>query len=282
MDKEKKTLGVVGLGLIGGSFVKAYEQSDEWQIYGYDVDDKINQFALLAEDIDGVLTDDRIGECDLILICVYPEAAVRWLAEHAEQIADDALVIDCCGVKKSVCAPCFEIAKDYKFTYVGGHPMAGRHYSGYKYATEKLYRGAPMVIVPGTYDDIELFDRVKRMLQPAGFGSISVTTAEDHDRMIAFTSQLPHVLACSYVMSPSCPNHKGFSAGSYRDVSRVANINSKLWSELFLENREPLIEELDILLQNIGKIVDAVKQNDRDKLANLLEEGHKVKQLLGE
>ena len=100
--------------------------------------------------------------------------------------------------------------------------------------------------------------------------------------MIAFTSQLPHVLACSYVMSPSCPNHKGFSAGSYRDVSRVANINSKLWSELFLENREPLIEELDILLQNIGKIVDAVKQNDRDKLANLLEEGHKVKQLLGE
>ena len=282
MDKEKKTLGVVGLGLIGGSFVKAYEQSDEWQIYGYDVDDKINQFALLAEDIDGVLTDERIGECDLILLCVYPEAAVRWLAEHAEQIADDALVIDCCGVKESVCAPCFEIAKDYKFTYVGGHPMAGRHYSGYKYATEKLYRGSPMVIVPGTYDDIELFDRVKRMLQPAGFGSISVTTAEDHDRMIAFTSQLPHVLACSYVMSPSCPNHKGFSAGSYRDVSRVANINSKLWSELFLENREPLIEELDILLQNIGKIVDAVKQNDRDKLANLLEEGHKVKQLLGE
>ncbi|MBQ6370983.1 MAG: prephenate dehydrogenase/arogenate dehydrogenase family protein [Firmicutes bacterium] len=280
MDKEKKTLGVVGLGLIGGSFVKAYEQSDEWQIYGYDVDDKINQFALLAEDIDGVLTDERIGECDLILLCVYPEAAVRWLAEHAEQIADDALVIDCCGVKESVCAPCFEIAKDYKFTYVGGHPMAGRHYSGYKYATEKLYRGSPMVIVPGTYDDIELFDRVKRMLQPAGFGSISVTTAEDHDRMIAFTSQLAHVVSNAYVKSPTAEGHDGFSAGSYRDLTRVAWLNEKMWAELFLDNRENLMRELDHLIDRLQEYRDALADQDEASMEALLADGARRKKEL--
>ena len=167
------------------------------------------------------------------------------------------------------------------FDFVGSHPMAGKEKNGFEVSEAELYEGASFIITPCGAEQ-KYVDTLSELALSIGFGQIKLSTPEEHDRMIAFTSQLPHVLACSYVMSPSCPNHKGFSAGSYRDVSRVANINSKLWSELFLENREPLIEELDILLQNIGKIVDAVKQNDRDKLANLLEEGHKVKQLLGE
>ena len=274
---EKKTLGVVGLGLIGGSFVKSYELAEDWQVFGFDADEKINQFAMLAEDIDGVLDQDTISLCDLILLCVYPEAAITWLSEHAHLIRKDAVVIDCCGVKEKVCGPCFAIAREHGFTYVGGHPMAGRHFSGYKYATEKLYRGAPMVIVPEVYDDIELLARVKGLLEPAGFGSISVTTAEDHDRTIAFTSQLAHVVSNAYVKSPTAEGHEGFSAGSYKDLTRVAWLNEKMWTELFMDNRKNLSGELDHLIDRLAEYRDALEAEDYERMEALLAEGVKRK-----
>lgn len=277
---DVKTLGVVGLGLIGGSFVKSYEQSDEWRILGYDTDDKVNQFALLAEDLDGVLSAENVGECDLILLCVYPQAAIDWLSEHAPLISPDAVVIDCCGVKESVCGPCFEIASSYDFIYAGGHPMAGRHYSGYKYATEKLYRGAPMVIVPEVFDDIELLARIKDLLKPAGFGSISVTTAADHDRMIAFTSQLAHIVSNAYVKSPTAEGHDGFSAGSYKDLTRVAWLNEKMWAELFLDNRDNLLFELDHIIDRLAEYRDALQRQDGPGLEQLLADGARRKKEL--
>ena len=269
----EKTLGVVGLGLIGGSFVKSYEQSDEWRILGYDIDDKINQFAMLADDIDDALTKDNIGECDLLLLCVYPAAAIQYLTEMGPYISKDTLVMDCCGVKGCVCEDCFRIASEYGFTYVGGHPMAGRHYSGYKYATEKLFRGAPMVIVPEVYDDITLFDRVKKLLEPAKFGSISVTTAEEHDRLIAFTSQLAHVVSNAYVKSPAAGRHKGFSAGSYKDLTRVAWLNETMWTELFMDNRENLMSELDSLIGNLEEYRQALEDKDYQTMEQLLKDG---------
>ena len=209
-----KTLGVVGLGLIGGSFVKAYRETKDWRVLGTDKNDKITQLAIMAEDIEAELTHRNLHECDLLLIAVYPEAAIEYLEKNGEYINSDAMVIDCCGVKRAVCDKCFKIADRYGFTYVGGHPMAGRHFSGYKYSTEELYRGAPMVIVPGRFDDIELLNRVKELLAPAEFGSISVTTAEKHDRLIAFTSQMAHIVSNAYIKSPNAGYHKGFSAGS--------------------------------------------------------------------
>ena len=280
MDAENsatKVLGVVGLGLIGGSFVKAYAQSGDWRIYGIDRDERINQFAMLAEDIDGILTEERIPECDLILLAVYPEAAVEWLREHADIISDDAVVIDCCGVKEYVCEKCFAIARDHAFTYAGGHPMAGRHYSGYTYATEKLYRGAPMVIVPEVYDDIRPLARIKELLEPAQFGSISVTTAREHDRMIAFTSQLAHVVSNAYVKSPTARGHQGFSAGSYRDLTRVAWLNPQMWSELFMDNRENLMDELDHIIGCLQEYRDALENEDREELEQLLADGARRK-----
>lgn len=268
-----KTLGIVGLGLIGSSFAKAYEQSDEWKTYGFDIEDKVNQFAMLAEDISGVLTEENAGECDLILLCVYPQAAIDWLRRMAPYISEDAVVIDCCGVKGTVCPACFEIADGYGFTYVGGHPMAGRHYSGYKYGTEKLFRGAPMVIVPGKYDDITLYDKVKKLLAPAGFGHISVTNAEEHDRLIAFTSQLAHVVSNAYVKSPTAVGHEGFSAGSYKDLTRVAWLNESMWTELFMENRTNLIGELDHLIDRLTEYRQALADEDSPRLEHLLAEG---------
>lgn len=272
-----KTLGIVGLGLIGSSFAKAYEQSDDWRIFGYDIDDKINQFAILAEDISAVLNKENAGDCDLILLAVYPEAAIDWLREHAPYISRDAMVIDCCGVKGCVCPECFQIAEEYGFTYVGGHPMAGRHYSGYKYGTEKLYRGAPMVIVPSRYDDIELYTRVSELLKPAGFGSISVTTAEEHDRLIAFTSQLAHVVSNAYVKSPTAERHKGFSAGSYKDLTRVAWLNEKMWTELFMDNRENLMFELDNIIDRLTEYRKALDEEDYETMEELLADGRRRK-----
>lgn len=272
-----KTLGVVGLGLIGGSFVKAYERDENWRVYGVDIRDKVNQFALLADDIDDVLDEENIGQCDLILLAVYPGAAIQWLKENAHLIRDDALVIDCCGVKREVCTACFDIAREYDFTYAGGHPMAGRQYSGYKYATGELYQGAPMVIVPEKYDDIRLFARIKEMLKPAGFGSVSVTTADEHDRLIAFTSQLAHVVSNAYVKSPTAENHSGFSAGSYRDLTRVAWLNEEMWTELFMDNRDNLTEELDHLIASLQEYRDALEEQDYEKMRKLLADGRRRK-----
>ena len=272
-----KTLGVVGLGLIGGSLVKSYERSEDWKIYGYDRDSRITQLALLAEDIEEELTADNIGDVDLLLLAVYPQAAVEYLQEMAKYISKDTLVIDCCGVKRSVCEPCFKIAKEYGFTYVGGHPMAGRHSSGYKFSREDLFDGQPMVIVPERYDDIDEFSRIKEMLSPAGFGSISITTAEKHDQVIAFTSQLAHVVSNAYMKSPRAKRHKGFSAGSYRDLTRVARLNEVMWSELFLDNGDNLAEELDHLIESLQEYRDCIRNGDRERLEEILAEGSRIK-----
>ncbi|MGN0701904.1 MAG: prephenate dehydrogenase [Lentihominibacter sp.] len=268
-----KTLGVAGLGLIGGSFVKAYNEREEWRVLGYDKDSRINQLAILAEDLEGELTEENIGECDLVLLCVYPEAAIEYLRRMAPYISRETVILDCCGVKESVCGPCFEIAREHGLTYLGGHPMAGRHFSGYKYATEKLFRGAPMVIVPETFDNIELLTKVKELLAPAGFGSVSVTTAEEHDRLIAFTSQLAHVVSNAYMKSPTASSHKGFSAGSYKDLTRVAWLNEDMWSELFMDNRQNLTFELDHIIDSLCEYRDALKKGDVDTLRELLKEG---------
>ena len=174
-----------------------------------------------------------------------------------------------------------ELSEKFGFVFAGSHPMAGKETNGFDVSDADLYKNASYIIVPCKADN-SVVNMLSDFAKSIGFGTVKITTPEEHDRMIAFTSQLPHVLACSYVLSPCCPNHKGFSAGSYRDVSRVANINSTLWSELFLENKDPLISELDILIDNIIKIKDAISAEDADALKALLEKGREVKQALGE
>ena len=219
------TVGIVGLGLIGGSFAKAYHAAGE-RVLAQDIDRDVLSFAVISNAVDEELTDETMAECDLILLAVCPAAAVEWLQKNAPKIASHTIVIDCCGTKRTVCAACFPIAARYGITYLGGHPMAGTQFSGFKYAKADLYHGAPMVLVPPRFDDIELLGRVKDLLTPAGFGSYSVTTAEQHDEMIAFTSQLAHVASNAYIKSPTAKKHKGFSAGSYKDMTRSTATSS--------------------------------------------------------
>ena len=270
-------VGIVGLGLIGGSFAKAYHAAG-WEVLAADIDRSMLEFAMLQGAVNGELTEDALADCDLILIAVYPRAAVEYLQKHGEKIGKKPVVIDCCGTKRVVCAACFPLAKQYGFTYLGGHPMAGTHNSGFKFAAATMYHGAPMVLVPADFNDIELLSRVKELLAPAGFGRFSVTTAEKHDEMIAFTSQMAHVVSNAYIKSPTASLHKGFSAGSYKDLTRVAWLNPQMWAELFLENRDYLLRELHTLIDSLEQYAQAMEQNDMDTLVQLLDEGRRRKE----
>lgn len=271
------TVGILGLGLIGGSLARAYSLEGH-RVLCFDRDEQMLSFAMLAGAVESPLTSDNISECDLILLAIYPEGSAAWLEQNAHHIAKGTLVIDCCGVKTQICRRCFPIANYYGFTFIGGHPMAGTQFSGFKYSRANLFEGAPMVLVPDRYDDPELLDRAKKALAPCHFGSFSVTTAEDHDRMIAFTSQMPHIVSNAFIKSPTALEHRGFSAGSYKDLTRVAWLNASMWSELFLDNREHLLSELDVLINNLSKYRDAISQADEQMLVALLEEGKRRKE----
>ena len=270
-------VGIAGLGLIGGSLAKAYAKSGA-EVYGYDGNRVVQDFAKLEGALCGDLDEGTIGQCEILLIALYPNVAIDYLLKMAPLIPKTALVLDCCGVKREICKVGFALAEEYGFTFVGGHPMAGTQYSGFANSKADLFEGAPMVIVPPRRDDILLLDRVKKMITPAGFGSVSVTTAEHHDEMIAYTSQMCHIISNAYVKSPRAQMHKGYSAGSYRDLTRVAWLNEQMWSELFIENGDYLLEELGRMIGYLTEYREAIEEKNEDRLRTLLAEGRICKE----
>ncbi len=270
-------VGILGLGLIGGSLARAYALEGH-TVYAAEKDEAMLSFAILAGAVDAPLDENTIPLCDLILLAIYPGGSAGWLEDNARLVAPSALVLDCCGVKEEVCRRCFPLAERYGFTFVGGHPMAGSQFSGFKYSRANLFRGQPMVLVPPVYDDMALLQRVKDALAPCGFGRFSVTTAENHARMIAFTSQMPHILSNAFIKSPTAREHKGFSAGSYKDLTRVAWLNAPMWAELFLENRDHVLFELDTYLASLTAYRDALAAGDQETLIALLEAGKRAKE----
>ena len=274
------TVGIVGLGLIGGSLAKAYKRKGDITVLGCARTTTTMEFARLAGDIDDILTPDRLGECDLLLLSAFPEACMDYLRENAAKFSKTGIVMDCCGTKKRICELGFSLAKEHGFTFVGGHPMAGSHNSGYKYSRATLYDRAPMVIVPPMFDDMAFLQRIKDLLAPVGFGRISVTTAEAHDEMIAFTSQMCHIVSNAYIKSPTAGQHKGFSAGSYKDLTRVAWLNPDMWSELCLENQTNILNELDLFIANLQEYRTAIANNDFPALRELFNDGKIRKELI--
>lgn len=270
-------VGILGLGLIGGSMARAYAVAGH-TVYAADLDESTLSFAMLSGAVHGRLDEETIPACELLLLAIYPGGSAKWLEDNGRLVDSGALVLDLCGIKQEVCKRCFPVARKYGFTFVGGHPMAGSHFSGFKYSRADLYKGAPMVLVPPRFDDIDLLQRVKDAMAPCGFGMFSVTTAEEHDRMIAFTSQMPHVLSNAFIKSPTARQHKDFSAGSYKDLTRVAWLNAPMWSELFLENRDNLLFELNTYLDSLTAYRDALEARDRERLTALLEAGKKAKE----
>lgn len=271
------TVGILGLGLIGGSFARAYAKAGH-TVYVCEKDAEMLSFAQLAEVVTDSLDTETIPKCDLILLAIFPGGSAAWLEENAHLVSPRALVMDCCGTKEEICRRCFPLAQKYGFTFIGGHPMAGSHFSGFKYSRSNLFQGAPMVLVPPRYDDMELLQRAKDALAPCNFGSFSVTTAQEHDRLIAFTSQMPHIVSNAYIKSPTAARHSGFSAGSYKDLTRVAWLNPQMWAELCMANRENVLFELDCYLKSLQAYRDALSRQDLDTLTALLDEGRRRKE----
>ena len=271
------TVGILGLGLIGGSLARAYKKA-EHTVYVCDKDESMLDFAQLAGVVDAPLSQSNISKCDLILLAIYADASATWLEKNARYIGSETLVIDCCGIKAEICKRCFPVAEKYGFTFIGGHPMAGSHNSGFKYSRSNLFQGAPMVLVPPRCDDPIPLERAKNLLSPCGFKSFSVTTAEAHDKMIAFTSQMPHILSNAYIKSPTAESHSGFSAGSYKDLTRVAWLNPQMWAELFLSNKENVLNELDFYIESLNAYRQAIQEDDSEQLIALLDEGRRRKE----
>ncbi len=272
-------IAVIGLGLIGGSIAKAIKEQTDHTVLGADIVQSVLLRAKLTEAIDEELTEANLPECETVIIALYPEAAVRWLRENAKRIAKHALVVDCCGVKKYVCDRVKDLAEEHGFVFIGGHPMAGRERSGFDFSTSEMFKKASMILTPYADTDIREIERAKKLFLSIGFGRITIRTPEEHDRIIAYTSQLAHVLSNAYIKSPTAPYHSGLSAGSFRDMTRVATLNPKMWVELFFENRDNLITEIDTLADRLTEYSRALKENDADALRRLLEDGVMMKAL---
>jgi prephenate dehydrogenase len=270
-------VGIVGLGLIGGSFAKAYKAAGH-KVYAYDTDTGIFDFAALCGAVDAPLDGDALRGCELVVVALYPRAAIEYINENAPYIMPETMVIDTCGTKQNVCAAGFEAAARHGFTFVGGHPMAGIEQSGFKHSKADMFKGASMIVVPPVYDDIMFFEKIKELLAPAEFGRLTVTTAEKHDAMIAFTSQMAHLVSNAFIKSPTVFKHNGYSAGSYKDLTRVAWLNETMWTELFMENCEHLLRELDFFVASLGEYREALQTADSDKMKALLYDGKRLKE----
>ena len=271
-------IGVVGLGLIGGSFAKALHTGGT-EVYAWNRTHSTLELAMI-ETVDGELNTDTIPTCELIILASYPTASIAWLEANQDLISAGAIVIDAVGVKRIVCERCFAIASTHDWTFVGCHPMAGTQFSGYAHSRANMFKGAPLVVVPPAMDDFDrvaVLERLQQLLEPCGFGSFTLSTADHHDAVIAFTSQLAHVVSNAYVKSPSARVHKGFSAGSYKDLTRVARLNPDMWCELFLDDADFLSAEIGTLIDNLQQYKAAIDTKDAARLRELLAEGDRIK-----
>ncbi len=270
---------IAGLGLIGGSFAKAFKCHTDHTVFGFDINPSTSQFALSRGAIDVIANENDLAKCDFVVVCLYPKATIDFINRNASLFKKDCVITDACGVKSVIYNGIEKTVKDHSLRFVGAHPMAGREHSGFDYSEEELYEGASLIVTPEGADD----QAVKLVCDTAlklGFGKCKITDKATHDIMIAYTSQLPHVLACSYINDPLATSHFGFSAGSFKDVSRVAKINAEMWSELFLDNKSALSKEIEALICNLSIFKDLIDKNDRQSLKEALEKSRKIKEQL--
>ena len=275
------TVGIVGLGLIGGSMAKSIKAKTAHKVLGFDIDHETMTMASMSGSIDQPLTDGNLTECDLLLAALPPSALLKWVKDTAPKISSQTTLIDLCGVKRAICSVIAPLAEDYGFSYIGGHPMAGKEVSGFVNADEKIFNGASMILTPDKNSDIVMLDNLKSFFLSLGFGTITFSTPEEHDRIIAYTSQLAHISSSAYVKSPTAQTHMGFSAGSFNDMTRVARLDENMWTELFSANSDNLISELIVFIGHLNEYLNALMSDDEDKLRELLKSGRQLKATAG-
>lgn len=268
-----KRVAVVGLGLIGASFAMALKGRGGYLVFGLDSDAATLKKALADGAIDRAVGPEELSEAEITLVCLHPRAAVGFMLENIRHFAKNSVVADVCGVKGAIEREVAGPLRRAGIRYVGTHPMAGREFSGYDYASADLFSGASFILCEGEHTDRSALGELERLAVDAGFSTLARATAEGHDRRIAYTSQLAHVVSNAYVKSPSIAEERGFSAGSFRDLTRVAKLNASMWSELFLYNAEALTAELDLLIGHLSEYRAALAGGREEELARLLREG---------
>lgn len=276
-EEKQKTIAVVGLGLMGGSMAKAIKTRTDYKVLGLDINEETMQLAFLSGAIDEKLTKDNIKDVDLLMIAIMPHALIDWILEHAPYFNKKMILVDLCGVKRIVYDAVSPVARKYGFLYVGGHPMAGKEVAGFTNARADLYEGASMLLCPDDTCDIIHLDWLKQFYLSLGFRQVVFTNPEEHDSIISFTSQLAHAVSSAYIKSPTSRKRMGFTAGSYKDMTRVARLNPNMWTELFMADADHLTRELDVIIKALQEYRDAIASGDEEELHRLLAEGNELK-----
>ena len=273
-------IGIIGLGLIGGSLAMSIRKHTEHTVFGYDIDPEVMLRAKAVEAIHDELTDELLPGCDIVLVSLFPQLCADWIIGHADAFGPKALVIDCAGVKRHVCRQVEPVAAEHAWSYIGGHPMAGREFSGFANARANLFENASMILCPSAEVPIEAREAAKAFFLESGFKLVRFCTPEAHDQMIAYTSQLAHIVSGAYIKNPLSKDHRGFSAGSFLDMTRVARMNEVMWTELFLENNDLLLPAVDDLILRLNEYRQALASGDPEQLLPVLREGRIAKEAL--
>ncbi|MBE6680119.1 MAG: prephenate dehydrogenase [Ruminococcaceae bacterium] len=268
---------ITGLGLIGGSLAKAISIRTNHTVFGADKNEDTIKKAIECGAIHKSGTADDLAIADIVIVALYPAATVRFIKENLAVFKKDAIIVDTCGVKNEVFDGLRDLLKDKCVNFIGGHPMAGIERSGFDYSFESLFDGASMILCPEICKDDTAVQTLSGFFTSLGFGKITISTADHHDKVIAFTSQLAHVVSSAYVHGKYATEHKGFSAGSFKDMTRVARLNADMWTELFFENRENLSVACGELIENLEKFKTALDTLNREKMHALLTNGNERK-----
>lgn len=272
-----KNIGFIGLGLIGGSLAKATRGNTSYTIYGADNNKSVIEEAQREHIIDYELRDDNAGELDFLVVTLYPSDVAQVIMKISGFLKPGCIVVDSTGVKECVCNEISRKLNEKNILFVGGHPMAGKEVSGYANSEAGLFCNASMILCKDDYTNEEAIDKAKDFYKEIGFNKVVITTPQIHDEIIAYTSQMAHVVSSAYIKSPTLSKRQGFSAGSYKDMTRVARLNENVWSDLFLANDQALLNEIDVFIKNMQEYRDAIAIRDRELLVNLLAKGRELK-----
>ena len=262
---------IVGLGVIGGGYAMALKEAGYSEVYGIDTNEetlkKAKEMKIIKEGF--TREDEIISEMDLIVLAIYPNLVKNFIVKNKNKFKENALITDVTGIKQLFINDIVEILPQ-NIDFVFAHPMAGRENKGIDYATNKVFQGANFLIVETKKNKEENIRKIENLAKEMGFKHIKRTTPAFHDEMIAFTSQLPHVLAVALTNSDIENRNTGeFIGDSYRDLTRIANMNEKLWSLLFLGNKKNLLEAMKNFEAEFDKIKKCIEENDEKNLQKL-------------
>ncbi|MDD2956269.1 MAG: prephenate dehydrogenase [Oscillospiraceae bacterium] len=276
-----ETIGIVGMGLIGGSLAMTIKNRTKSRVLVWDRDGQAVEKALAAGAADAA--GESLEECGLLFLALYPQAAVDYLEKHIEQLRPGTVVTDLCGVKRYVSERLGGLCRRQGVHFISAHPMAGRETSGFDSALPTLYQGASVIFALDGGEDAAEVSALENFFRRLGFGRVVYSDPDTHDEMIAYTSQLAHILSSAYIQNELATRFSGFTGGSFQDLTRVSRLNCAMWGELFELNRDKLCDQLDLLIEKLIDYKKALRDGDRETLFTLMETGTAIKnQILDE